>query len=175
MRVRDRAHRQFFNGGALTTERTIARFRARIKEIDRAVVGESARWGDAKRTATQKPFTRDDTWLPAVNSVITLMTGRWTVVMNQLRTKGFYPAVAAPSFNQHGGRVASGWSLTMTAPAGTILFTLDGSDPRLPGGAVAPTARTYTAPIPLTSDAAVKARDQNGTSWSALNEATFRI
>src|SRR5256885_5715889 len=51
--------------------------------------------------------------------------------------------VAAPAFNQFGGNVPSGFQLTMSAPAGTIYYSRDGSDPRLYGGAVSPAALTY--------------------------------
>ncbi len=47
LRFADHAQRSFFNGGVLTPEVAAARFRTRTEEIDRAVVGESARWGDA--------------------------------------------------------------------------------------------------------------------------------
>ena len=47
--------------------------------------------------------------------------------------------------SQHGGLCPeSGFGLTMSAPAGTIFYTLDGSDPREVGGAVNPTALMYT-------------------------------
>jgi hypothetical protein len=108
---------------------------ARTGQLDRAVVGESARWGDAKRST---PFTRVD-WQNAVNNVLNnFCPQRSSVVLNQLRNGGLYPAVAAPAFNQHGGNVDPGFNLTMSAPAGTIYYTLDGSDPRLRGGAVSP-------------------------------------
>jgi hypothetical protein len=61
----------------------------------------------------------------------------------------------------------------MTAPAGAILFTLDGTDPRLEGGAVAPGAATYAGPVALSRSAVVKARAKEGSVWSALNEAVF--
>ena len=35
-----------------------------------------------------------------------------------------------------------GFSLLLTASNGTILYTLDGTDPRLPGGGVSPVAST---------------------------------
>jgi hypothetical protein len=49
--------------------------------------------------------------------------------------------VEAPAFNRHGGRIEAGFELQMGAPAGTVYYTLDGSDPRLTGGAVSPAAR----------------------------------
>jgi hypothetical protein len=72
-----------------------------------------------------------------------------------------------------GGHVSSGASLTMTGSTGTIYYTLNGIDPRGIGGTVVGTA--YTVPITLNASVQVKARIKNGTSWSALNTATFAV
>jgi len=42
-------------------------------------------------------------------------------------------APVPPVFNEQGGHVNEGFSLTITALPGTIYYTLDGSDPRVPG------------------------------------------
>jgi hypothetical protein len=50
----------------------------------------------------------------------------------------------------------------MTAPAGaTIYYTVDGSDPRLAGGAISPTAQVYRAPVAITSNTLMTARALN--------------
>lgn len=168
----DRVHKHFFNGGALTPEACTARLMRRKNEIDRAIVGESARWGDSKRAT---PLTRDD-WLAAVNTILnSFIPGRTQVVLNQLRSKNLYPSVVAPSFNKHGGTVNKGFTLNITAPSGTIYYTLDGSDPRLRGGAVSPTAIPYTGPVVINESTLVKSRVLSGTLWSALNEAEFIV
>jgi hypothetical protein len=48
LRVADHAQKYLFNGGPLTKEVAKARWQNRMDEIDRAIVGESARWGDAR-------------------------------------------------------------------------------------------------------------------------------
>src|SRR5205085_7403503 len=49
-----------------------------------------------------------------------------------------------PTFSQSGGNVAAGTQITITGAAGsTVYYTLDGSDPRLPGGGLNPTALAY--------------------------------
>src|SRR5439155_15357388 len=48
MRMADRVQKHCFNGGTLSVEGMRAMFLTRRNEIDRAIVGESARWGDAK-------------------------------------------------------------------------------------------------------------------------------
>lgn len=98
------------------------------------------------------------------------------IVLNQLKAKALYPTSAvAPSFNQFGGNITNGFSLSMTAPGGAIYYTLDGSDPRLAGGAISSTALLYSGPINLVENATAKARVLNGGIWSALNEAPFVI
>ena len=62
----------------------------------------------------------------------------------------------------------------MTAPD-TVYYTTDGSDPRLAGGAIAPTAFTYAAGISLAQSGQIKARTLARGSWSALNEAAFTV
>jgi len=172
MRVADHAHRYFFNGGVLTPAVCAARYAGLTNEIHRAVVGESARWGDAKR---EPPVTRSD-WVSAVRDKMNnWIPQRSGIVLNQLRARNLYPATAAPVFSQHGGVIPAGFNLSMSVAAGTIHYTLDGTDPRLPGGAIASTARAYAAPVPLTEGVVVKARARSGTSWSAVNEASFYV
>ncbi len=172
LKVADHVHRHFFNGGLLTPEAGIQRFRKRMAELDRAVVAESARWGDAKR---EPAYTRA-TWLAACNNVLNNWLPRRSATnMIQLRAKNLYPNVTAPSFNQHGGNVPANFQLTLSAPAGSIYYTLDGSDPRLVGGAVSPAAKVYSGAIPLRDSTRVLSRVLSGATWSALNEADFFV
>ncbi len=176
MLVADHVHRHFFNGGPLTSQACSNRFIARMKEIDRAVVGESARWGDAK---TGTPMTRD-TWIQACNTVLgSFISRRSDVVLNQLRADNLYPNVAAPGFSQFGGNVPPGSSLRLTAASAgtTIYYTADGGDPRALGGGIAPAAIAYQASIPLSRNVRIKARafQPANATWSALAEASFNL
>ncbi|HAV62513.1 MAG TPA: hypothetical protein DCY13_09135, partial [Verrucomicrobiales bacterium] len=171
LKVADHVHRHFFNGGVFTPGSATNRFLQRVAEIDRAMVGESARWGDAQRST---PLTRNVEWVNAINNVVNnYLPVRGGIVLNQLRTAGYYPFTPAPTFSQHGGIVDPGYALTMNAGPGTIHYTTDGTDPRLAGGAVSAGARVYSGALPLTESQQVKARVLNGGEWSALNEATF--
>src|ERR1051326_2811385 len=173
IRCADRIQKHFFNGGALTPPAAIARFLKRKVQIDRAVVGESARWGDAQRA---QPPTRHVEWINEVNRIVnSYLPQRTGIVLNQLKAKGLYPGVAAPSFNQFGGNVPYGFQLTVSAPAGTIYYTRDGTDPRLAGGAVSSSALTNNGAITLTQSARVKARALSSGVWSALTDATFYL
>ncbi len=172
LRVADRIQRHFFNGGVLTPQTARELFLKRKDEIDRAVVAESARWGDAKRTT---PLTRDN-WLSSINTVLNnYLPQRTDRVLSQLRTRGLYPNVAAPSFSQHGGAVAPGVQVTVQVPAGQGYYTVDGSDPRLRGGAISPAARTPGQPITIQESFVLKARALNAGTWSALVEANFTV
>jgi hypothetical protein len=173
LQVADQAHHHLFNGGVLTPESATNIFLTRAAEISRAMVGESARWGDSK-TAT--PLTRDVHWVNAINSIMNnFFPNRTTVLLSQLRANGYYPVISAPVFSQHGGVVDPGYPLAMTSLSGTIYYTMDGTDPRLRGGAVSSSARVYSAAVPLNESARVKSRVLDGATWSALNEATFML
>ena len=65
--------------------------------------------------------------------------------------------------------------MTLSAPAGDIYYTLDGSDPRVIGGAVSPTAIKYDGSFNLAETTTVKARALDGESWSAIDEVEFTI
>ncbi|RIK67092.1 MAG: hypothetical protein DCC65_07680 [Planctomycetota bacterium] len=79
----------------------------------------------------------------------------------------------APVFNHSPGLISYGFELTLAAPAGTIYYTLDHSDPRMPGGGIAPSALVYSGPIEVTADTHVRARALVATNWSAPADAQF--
>ena len=173
LRFADRVHRALFNDGALTADNAIDRYQQVLDEMDQAIVAESARWGDMH---SGSPHTKAQ-WEAESTSVFnTFLSGRSGVFLNQLRSAGLYSSVDAPSFNQHGGQVSSGFDLTISAPAGTIYYTLDGSDPREIGGAISSTAMQYTGtPIDIVAGTTVRTRALSGGDWSALNEADFIV
>ena len=176
LRAADRIQKHFFNGGALTSAAAKERFLARKAQIDLAIIAESARWGDARRAT---PYTRDVEWLNVVNQLAVnsgcYFDRRPAIVLAQLTSAGVYPSLAAPSFSQFGGTVVTGSTVSLAAPAGTVYYTLDGSDPRALGGTVSATANLYTDAITLGESTVVRARAFNGTTWSALVEATFEV
>jgi hypothetical protein len=180
----DRVHKHFFNNGALIPAQVAARWMNRSAQVDLAIIAESARWGDYRRDVYQYSngpyefYTRNNQWITERNRLLTqYFPVRTANVLGQLRAAGLYPANAvAPTFNQHGGRAARGFNLSMTAPAGTIYTTTNGSDPRvIYTGAVSPGASSYAGPLVLNSTVTVKARTLIGGEWSALNEALFQV
>ncbi|MDP6637593.1 MAG: lamin tail domain-containing protein, partial [Phycisphaerae bacterium] len=175
----DRVHDYFFNDGLLTADAAVDRLLVRAAEIEIAIIAESARWGDAK--AATSPMTNAD-WQAAVDMLVNdymnaSPSTRSDIVLQQLISAGWYPSsTEAPAFNQHGGRVSDGFELLITAPAGTIYYTLDGSDPRDIGGGVNAGASIYSGvPVTLIQSTEVKARVYSGGQWSALNRAEFRF
>lgn len=170
--VSDHIQRHFFNNGALTFPAISNRYQTRRLEIDQAVIAESARWGDAKR---EPPFNYNN-WRATGDGLLTnYFPFRAGIVLSQLRSKNLFPSLGAPRLNQYGGSIPSGFvvTLTHTNAAGAIYFTMDGSDPRLPGGAIASSAQTYEAAFPITQPTRIRARVRNGTTWSPLTDATF--
>ncbi|MCA9185726.1 MAG: lamin tail domain-containing protein [Planctomycetales bacterium] len=178
MKFADHVQQHMFNDGALTPERAAGTYMALMQEVDRAIAGESARWGDNRRPTN--PYTYSD-WIAVQNDLLgNYFPQRTSIVLNQLRADGLYPSVStsAPTFRvngqvQHGGHVATGALLTLEGPS-TIYYTLNGSDPRLPGGAISPSAIAYSGPLTLSTDVIVTTRVRRSTgAWSALEEARF--
>jgi autotransporter-associated beta strand protein len=180
LRFADRAHRYLFNGGALTPSVLAARFTSAAAKAQPGIFAEQARWGAYRKEiydldGPSPIYSLNPHWLAArdwlLNSYFPVRTGN---VLTQLKNSSLYPTVDAPTFSQHGGQLAAGQTVSMTAPAGTIYYTLDGSDPRAENtGAVSSTASTYTTALTITGQKTLKARALSGGTWSALNEAVF--
>ncbi len=177
----DRVHKHFFHDGAMMPDRFAALFTRLTDWIDRAIVGESARWGDNRRST---PYTRDAEWITECDRLLTsFIPTRRDVVMAQFTGKSpaWYPVVAAPEFlingqTQYGGPAEIGAALSMSSSY-SVWYTLDGSDPRLPGGGInTASASAYSGPITLTGSVNVRARTRtSGGVWSALAEAVFAV
>ncbi|HXC50849.1 MAG TPA: lamin tail domain-containing protein [Candidatus Limnocylindrales bacterium] len=169
----DRVHKHFFNGGALTPEAAKVRWRKRRDQIYHAIVGESARWGDHRRTI---PYTRDIEWI-AENQRLLLnyFPARTRIQVDQFRSAGLYPSVDAPEFSKNGGQFFAGDQVTISGPAGAVIWvTTDGSDPRIPGGAVSPSASPYSGAITLSAAVTIRARAlSSGNVWSAISDTAF--
>lgn len=170
----DRVQKHFFNDGALTTNQAMTRFVQLCDIIDSAIVAESARWGDVVRR--NQPYTRNVEWLAEKNRLLTQFfpqrTGR---VIQQFIRAGLYPELAAPMLSHISGEFTGPFELTLHAPNGTIFFTTDGTDPRLPGGALAPRARAYSGPIVIAGSQQILARTWRSNTWSALTAADFTV
>ncbi len=209
----DRVYKHCFNDGALSVSGSQNRYLEVANMIDKAIVAESARWGDTQMSTSygstivqpnplddinhnlyppvpNEPkyyFTREGSWVVERDNIINNYipaihdTNNWYAIVNLFRDNNLYPAIDPPSLMiegvyQYGGHVGTDDVLTMVNPNGngTIYYTLDGSDPRLPGGAVnTVSATSYSGDITLFRSTIVKARIKSDETWSALAEATY--
>ena len=166
----DRAYALLSHGGGLTPQAASERLLGRAEEISVAVIAESARWGDYL-TADQ-PRTRDGDWLVSVDRIVNdyfqaSPVTRTDVVLGQLLDQGWYSAVASPAFNLRGGDVPVGFEVSLSAPAGSIFYSRDGTDPRF--------GTEYTEPLTLAHSTVIQSRAFDMDQWSPLNEAVFGV
>ncbi len=181
--VADHIHRHFFNGGLLTASTIAEKFKRRSAQIESAVIGESARWGDleagfpmgapprlnAQGELLKGPLNRDDDWRSEVARLLTdYIPKRSDVVLAQLFSQGLVADVPAPLVNFEGTRAVPG------ASTGDVYFTLDGSDPRQLGGAISPAARKADGGVELPAGRRLRARTRLAGDWSALTEVAGR-
>jgi len=181
-RFGDRVQAEFSPGGVSSPEHMAAMFQARANEPDPAMIAESTRWGDAKRP--DSPLTIDD-WRAAVNRVLQdFVPGRSAVILDQFRAIGLLPTIASPTFTlngvaSRGGDSQVGDILQLATASGLIYYTTDGTDPRLAGGGIHPSAiahdPTSAPPIALTRTTIITARSLSAGEWSALESAQFNI
>lgn len=106
----------------------------------------------------------------------------WTASVATLRA--WLPARAAaldalhtppPAFGRPGGAAVPGESVTLAAPRGTVWVTADGTDPRLPGGALRPGAFASTGSVVIASTVRLTARALDGAAWSGPVSADFLV
>lgn len=194
-----------FNGGALSEQNSIDRYLFLTDEIDKAIVAESARWGDTQantpfgntagsstnRDSDNYPptlnipiyFTREQHWAVERDNVTTHYipslydTSNSFAYLNELRSENLYPSIDPPVYAQHGGAVSSAYNLVVTTGAGTIYYTTDGSDPRNEGGSVNPASIAISSgqSITLNNTLTLTSRALHNGEWSALTQAEFLV
>jgi len=179
MRVADRVYKHFFNNGVFTPDVAAARFEKRADEIQMAIIAESARWGDAQHSV---PYTKA-TWEDQIDDVYNrFFPDRTDIVIDQLIEADLYPLFDPPVIRKNGTTlydevypVNGNYQLSLTSSKGQIYYTLDGSDPRLIGGAVSSSAALLSSggTIDLNGTALIKTRVKLNDEWSALHEIKF--
>jgi hypothetical protein len=194
-RFADRVQRHCFNGGALQHDKALARLNALANQVSPIIDAEAARWGSTSLNRnswnsarqTVASFMSSGGILPSSQTTWPSQT-RTSLLVTQLR--GYTDAGAKPLFSPttlgaptlsgpFGGPVSAPHNLTIshTNAGAVIYYTLNGQDPRAPGGGISPTAQTAASPIniALTQTTTVKARAYIATSlqWSPLVEADF--
>lgn len=183
IRFADRAWRHFSDTGVFAPDKSLDRLEKRVSEADIAVVAESARWGDARRTGA--PYTKAGNWIPEINKIRTrFIPERTRIVINQLKQAGLYPLIKAPVISTGNGIISQDQTLingpiNVTIgnpnPAGTIYYTLDGSDPRKIGGGVNKGVlfALNKVSIELGESTVIRARILSSGEWSAIVQANF--
>lgn len=140
--VADRVQKYCYNGGLLSPEEAKSIWMERVYEVEKSVDAESARWGDYRRDVhpyqTSGPFelyTTDGSFLTQQDFMLnTYFPQRTSAFVNQMKNADLFPNVTSPTLKVNNADVGEGIinkndALTMSAPQGTVYYTLDGSDP----------------------------------------------
>jgi hypothetical protein len=172
-----------FDNGILTANKADSLYLHRARQIDTALIAESARWGDLDFTA--KGNTDVDNWEVFVdwNAELNRMRNsylpqRRVNLINHFKTNNIYPSIEPVAYSHEGGIVPNNFQLSMTnlEGSGTIYFTMDGSDPRSYGGGVNNSASIYSSSINLPDGVYdIKARVKSGSIWSAMCPKRFYV
>ncbi|MGD2034546.1 MAG: CotH kinase family protein [Bacteroidales bacterium] len=175
VRFADLAWKRLHGDGLFTPESNIERMNFRAEQIEMAIIGESARWGDMN---TSIPFTKDNAWLPELNALTNdYFPYRTDIVIDQLKEYDLFPDVDAPVIRQNGTEITGEQlfidypsGITLNNSSGVIYYTLDGTDPRKTGGSIATEAKMTAsgASIPIEGSSVIKARVYKDGEWSAL-------
>jgi hypothetical protein len=169
VRFADRVHRATGPGGALSEDASRARWMALAEAIQVAILGESARWGDAREALGERTRTRDGSWWPEVRRVHDeSMPGNVARLIAALRDEGAYPWIDPPEV------LASGGGAVIEDPneTGTLWVTLDGTDPRAEGGEASTSARRWEGNQTVERGTEIRARVESDGQWSALALST---
>ncbi|MGK0185276.1 MAG: hypothetical protein ACI9R3_001052 [Verrucomicrobiales bacterium] len=172
----DRLYRAFFNGGALSVESADARWMTLARWIDHAIVGESARWGDRNRSTN--PYDRGD-WEREVFNISENYIGvgntrhRTETTLRQFTSRRLYPDIDPPLvLPVRDGSVSAGHLARLENPEGqesTIYYTVDGTDPRAPGGTVSATAHEFTGGSLRSEIIRANTESTPGSEWKFLD------
>jgi len=134
------------------TANMMARIDAHVAQIGEAQERNFKRWPILGREINPNYFV-GDTYQEEIDWM-----KRWTSNRLAWIEKQFVPAPSA----EHGAQL----KLTTTATNAQIYFTLDGSDPRAPGGETSAQAKLFERPLATAKDAKLFARTRVGPRWS---------
>ncbi|WP_159519684.1 FN3 associated domain-containing protein [Sunxiuqinia indica] len=177
MRFNDLVYQYFFNDGVLTDDRVIAYWDNLTNYIYKAIVCESARWGDER---SSDPMDRDHEWDAARLAVRNDLRGRGEDFVSKLQESGYYSYLQPPKYFVEGVEVRSDslnvgkntrLGIQLDGAEGVVYYTIDGSDPRtwdLTASASASAISNQS--MTIDKNTTVKARTKNGSEWSPLHE-----
>ena len=172
----DRAALHFSDGGALSTAQALSRWNKREQQVSSAILAESARWGDSKESV---PLQVSDWQAEVAYTENTFFATRSGIVVNQLIAQSLASTMPAPEFSVPSGSIIEpGTNVTISNNTNMMIYyTLDGSDPRLPGGGISPTALQLMPGQSLTinSDVNIVIRYYNSPSWGPVSYWTYSV
>lgn len=172
MRFGDRIQALVMNDGPLSVAACQARLQRVAGTMQSGILGESARWGDAYVGHPGRDlFTFEDHWLPELARVAeSVIPSRHLISLEHFRVAGLAPRIGPVDLDPPSGVLGADNTIRLshTNEAGTIYFTLDGADPRLPGDSISASATLYSGPIPIPGPASLNARVKTDAGWSAL-------
>lgn len=210
----DRARLHLFGDGALTDDAAASRYRRLAAEISQPMLLEAARWGDSPpgslalrdggllwsafflQRGEGAAQTVDLDWSPERDRLLSdFFPRRRDRVLWQLCDRVLFPPLVAPLLEPAGGVLYPGSRVVLRPDAGgcpgadrrgTLYYTTDGSDPRVPGsghvdipwsGRIAHTAQVYRSPLALDGYRVIRTRsalmDRGNLIWSALTEGVY--
>jgi len=191
----DRIQRHLSQDGVLSAASVRERFDRRIREIESAVVCESARWGDSGGSFPFGPpgmsrptrigpdgepkvlaRTRDVEWRAEVRRILeTYIPKRTEVLRFQLWRQGLVSDVPSPELVPAAGILRAGEKVSIRAPDAEVWYALDGEDPRAVGGAPSAKAVRVDGPVELTRNTIVQARARWKGEWGPLVRGTYSV
>lgn len=160
-------------GGALTVAEGQARYDARAAEFSAAIDAESARWGDGPASNNTRRGSSD--WNAAVAAERQCIADRFPVVEQQLREDGLWPSGPPAVISPASGALAFATAITIGSggQAGTIWYTVDGSDPLGANGNPTAEAIEYNGPFSMVDNVTITARVLRNGTWSPVSTVTY--
>lgn len=145
-RFRDRVQALLMNHGPLSPGANRARWALRQAEIDKAIVAESARWGDAMELPAKR---RETHWLQTMDYMNRPVTGYWDAILpidiQRFRNAGIYPSIDAPLIYKTENPNAT--EVYLSSDQSFVYYTLDGTDPMGADGLPSADAYSYIAGV----------------------------
>jgi hypothetical protein len=186
MRFIDRAYNLFKENGQLTPEKSMVRLKIREQQIEKAIIAESARWGDTE-TGENPAYTKKD-WENAVNSLKNIfIPERTNIVIQQLKDDSLFSDLIPPDIAIRGRNVSATYyyitgkekiTIKNTSDIGVVYYTLNGSDPRNIGGAINSNAMNFSSDslnFIASSSLIINARIKSDNKWGPLRKLNILV
>lgn len=151
----------------MAISRVLGRVDAIAQDLNEAQVREFSKWPRLGTAVWPNPgfYVTPTTYQGIIDAMKNWLQNRFNWIDSQF--------LRAPTLSLPEGPVSVGSSLAMSAPSGTIVYTLNGLDPRLPGGGLRAGALTYSGSIAINANVRIVARTRNGATWSGPAAATY--